>query len=560
MKNKTLIVIISILIVTIFVIFFFFYDKNKINNEQEESVISKIYLLGSNVEYFEDNTYNLDVRVVDQKGRTIKEELEYISSDENILVFNPDHSFNTKKDGLVTITVRDKNKLVTKEMKIEVKKNTIDLEKLSFKDNDITLIEGDEYKYNLLFEPVDATNKEFSITSSDESILKISEDKFVALSSGEVVVTASSNNINATCNVKVNKKIILVNGITLNTNKLTLKEDETSTLTYTISNNNATDNKVIWESSDNNIATVENGVVKAHKVGKAIITIKSNDGNAKATCEVTVNEKDKLEVHFISHGGFYDDGILIRLSDKVIFIDGGRQGCIEYNNKYLDTLGIKKIDLLIGTHLDNDHIVAQSSIIENYKVEKMVYPDNIFSCNGCNCTKDDQYLIVNSLKKMNMKPEIIKAPYKIEVGELKLYFIAPTKLICNKNDNSLVFIMKYKNNSFIFTGDSYSPVQDMDTLKGHASTLGIELKADVIKYPHHGCDPIPKLISELKPKYVIVPNNGKSDCPSNKNMETLKNLGIKVYRQTDSETRNITLISDGTTIIVKENSKAEDYK
>ena len=59
------------------------------------------------------------------------------------------------------------------------------------------------------------------------------------------------------------------------------------TLTYTITPENATDKTVTWTSSDETVATVENGVIKAIKAGEATITAKA--GDKTATCAVTVN-------------------------------------------------------------------------------------------------------------------------------------------------------------------------------------------------------------------------------------------------------------------------------
>ena len=57
----------------------------------------------------------------------------------------------------------------------------------------------------------------------------------------------------------------------------------------------ATDQTLVWESSDATVASVdENGKVTAHKNGTAVITVRSNDGNAEASCKVTVNGKNGI--------------------------------------------------------------------------------------------------------------------------------------------------------------------------------------------------------------------------------------------------------------------------
>ena len=75
-------------------------------------------------------------------------------------------------------------------------------------------------------------------------------------------------------------------GVTLDKTTLSLTEGESATLTATVEPENATDKAIVWTSSDNAVATVENGVVTAVKAGTATITAAC--GSAKAECTVTV--------------------------------------------------------------------------------------------------------------------------------------------------------------------------------------------------------------------------------------------------------------------------------
>ena len=75
-------------------------------------------------------------------------------------------------------------------------------------------------------------------------------------------------------------------GVTLDKTELSLTEGESATLTATVEPENATDKAIVWTSSDNAVATVENGVVTAVKAGTATITAAC--GSAKAECTVTV--------------------------------------------------------------------------------------------------------------------------------------------------------------------------------------------------------------------------------------------------------------------------------
>ena len=267
-----------------------------------------------------------------------------------------------------------------------------------------------------------------------------------------------------------------------------------------------------------------------------------------------------MEIHFIA-SGHYDDAILIRTDNKVILIDSGRWNCREKVTPYLKELGISKIDLMIGSHLDNDHIAAQGDILSKFIVDKIYYPDDIFNCvSKKTCVKFDQENILEALNKYNKKPEIIVPPKKIIVGEMELYFLAPNKITSSKNDNSFIFILKFYNNTFMFTGDAGTTLT-VNNLQNNATLLGIDLKVDMLKYPHHGNASISwNTLDKLDPEYVIVPNNGASRYPNSDNRNMLSKKGIKVYRQSDSKTGNIVLLTNGNKIEVFNDAVASSYK
>ena len=81
---------------------------------------------------------------------------------------------------------------------------------------------------------------------------------------------------------------VAVTGVTLDKSEATLQIGGTVTLTATVVPANADNKSVNWTSSDNNVATVANGVVTAVAAGNATITVKTVDGNYTATCAITV--------------------------------------------------------------------------------------------------------------------------------------------------------------------------------------------------------------------------------------------------------------------------------
>ncbi len=96
-----------------------------------------------------------------------------------------------------------------------------------------------------------------------------------------------------------------VTGVSLNKTTTTLQVGKTTTLTATVTPNNATNKDVIWTSSNDAVATVENGVVTAKSAGTATITVTTEDGQKTATCVVTVKEQSSGGSGSSGGGGGY---------------------------------------------------------------------------------------------------------------------------------------------------------------------------------------------------------------------------------------------------------------
>ena len=87
----------------------------------------------------------------------------------------------------------------------------------------------------------------------------------------------------------------IAESITLDKTEVKLKVNETVTLTATILPETTINKEVVWSSSDSDVASVENGVVTAHKVGTVTITATTTDGsNLSASCIINVEELDAV--------------------------------------------------------------------------------------------------------------------------------------------------------------------------------------------------------------------------------------------------------------------------
>ena len=87
------------------------------------------------------------------------------------------------------------------------------------------------------------------------------------------------------------EKTVRVTGVALSKKSLSLYEGGSEQLTYTISPSNATDKSVKWSTSNANIASVENGLIKGWNEGTATITVTTVDQSKTDSCTVSVSKQ-----------------------------------------------------------------------------------------------------------------------------------------------------------------------------------------------------------------------------------------------------------------------------
>ena len=164
-----------------------------------------------------------------------------------------------------------------------------------------TLIEGETETLVATVMPENATDKSVVWESSNKSAAAVSQEGLVtAVGEGKATITVKTNDggFSASCEVTVNKKVIAVTGVKLSAASMTLREGEKGTLTATVEPANATNKNVEWWTSDLDVVSVistsggSNGYVEARKAGKATVTVKTEDGEFSASCEITVEKKE----------------------------------------------------------------------------------------------------------------------------------------------------------------------------------------------------------------------------------------------------------------------------
>jgi len=159
-----------------------------------------------------------------------------------------------------------------------------------------TIMVGNTEILTATIQPNNATNQNVTWSSSDITVATVANGLVTAVSQGiaTITVTTQDGSKTATCDVTVTPAPIRVTGVTLNKSVTSLVVGDTETLTATIQPNNATNQSVMWSSDNSAVATIANGLVTALSQGIATITVITQDGGYRASCNVTVVDDTQL--------------------------------------------------------------------------------------------------------------------------------------------------------------------------------------------------------------------------------------------------------------------------
>ena len=169
----------------------------------------------------------------------------------------------------------------------------------------------------------------------------------------------------------------------------------------------------------------------------------------------------------------------------------------------------------ISQHGDYDHMGEAINLVENFKVEKV-----IFNCGEYNDLEKELIKVLN--KKKIPHYSCIK---ELNIDKNKLYFLQ-TKEFDNENDNSNVIYTEFNGYKFMFMGDASITTEKEILNKYNLPDI------DVLKVGHHGSktSSSKEFINEVNPKYSII-SVGKNNRYGHPNDSVLDNLeNSKIYR------------------------------
>ncbi|PIC73719.1 MBL fold metallo-hydrolase [Sporosarcina sp. P17b] len=228
----------------------------------------------------------------------------------------------------------------------------------------------------------------------------------------------------------------------------------------------------------------------------------------------------ELKVHFIDVG--QGDAVLIQSPNgKNMLVDGGPKAAGSKVVSFLKEKGVKRLDYVVATHPDADHIGGLEAVLN-------AFPVTNFIDSGYVHTSQTYYNLLTLIDKKNIKFTVAKELDKLALDQqlITRVLFADEK---GKDSNAASIVLKitYNKVSFLLMGDADTVTEDYIRSK-------YNVKATVLKNGHHGSKTSSSaaFISNVKPSVAIL-SYGKNNSyghPHAAIEARLKNVGAKTYK------------------------------
>lgn len=259
-------------------------------------------------------------------------------------------------------------------------------------------------------------------------------------------------------------------------------------------------------------------------------------GAEKGGDEAAAQPAGQLTVRFLDVG--QGDAVLIRSPEgKTLLYDGGRSA--ERMREHLETYGVEKIDLMIASHADADHIAGLVPAAQQAE-------PTLFINNGLAGTTQTWGRLVAALEEAGT-PFQKANKQVINLGSVKLRVIGPPPgMGDDQNENSVGLRVEFGEFRALLTGDSEQPETEAWLAAGRPEIQG---PFQLYKSVHHGAanGDHPAWLAAVRPENVVI-GVGENNYghPTKTALDLYQQSGARVYRTDRHGTVTFRASADGT--------------
>ncbi|WEL24899.1 MBL fold metallo-hydrolase [Haloferax volcanii] len=242
------------------------------------------------------------------------------------------------------------------------------------------------------------------------------------------------------------------------------------------------------------------------------------------TPQTVASVNGTLEVHFINVGQSVST-LLVAPNGETMLIDTGDfRDDGEHVLSYLQSHGIDRIDYLVTSHSDADHIGGNAAVIDYFETQAdgigAVYDPGITS------TSQTYEAYLDAVEQHDVPLYRTQAGDEIQMGDVTSQVLSPPEgYLANedRNENSIVLMTQFGTSRFLFTGDAEHEAEEY-----LVDTYGSKLHSTVLKTGHHGSggSTTAPFLAAAQPNVAVVSSAYDSQY-GHPNEETLSRLAAQ---------------------------------
>ena len=253
------------------------------NGYQEKTVKIKTEELGNSE--LKSAYENGQIETVVEGREDLNVDVDYTSTSPDIDV---DEYGHVEGNGGGTVLIRKPNG-ETEEIEIPIEEENIEVERLEVIENNISIKVGTKGKINVKISPENASDKTLMYVSDNGNVEVDNNGNISGINVGKSVITITSSNGNkAYCTVNVTEEDKKIEKIDINPKEIEMKVGETEEIIADITPIEATEREIIWESSNEKVATVVSGKVTGVGIGEAEVVARTTDGRIRESSKIKV--------------------------------------------------------------------------------------------------------------------------------------------------------------------------------------------------------------------------------------------------------------------------------
>ena len=266
-------------------------------------------------------------------------------------------------------------------------------------------------------------------------------------------------------------------------------------------------------------------------------TVAEDAAETEASGEEQTSTSDVLKVQVLKVGKA--DAMVLTCGGQTMVIDCGEEEDGQEVVDYLEGQGIEKIDILLITHFDKDHVGGADTVVEQIAVDRIILP----AYEGTSSEYSDFMLAVENA---GITPERVTEVQTLQLGLATATGEPPESYEIEDsseeydNNFSLITTVEFGSKRMVFAGD-IEKKRIREWLAG-----GTAQQCDVLKVPHHGFynAALEELFATLQPTYAVICDSEKNPA-ADKTLELLKKYGADYLETKDGD---ITILCDGENI------------